>query len=121
MAEKCKQDRPTGGKAASAATCVCVRIERPCLDWRAKFVRQMCSGQRVFEPRGTTVYKFIMTFIHETKHSLVHFGIIYSEHLWLTSKGKCYSPLVESKKCAGFFLLSHLILLIFSSISKDLR
>ena len=54
-AEKCKRDRPTGGKAALATTCVCVRISGRNLF--AKCVRiGKCSSQRVFKSRGTTVY-----------------------------------------------------------------
>ena len=56
-AEKCKRDWPIGGKAASAATCVCVRIAKPRTDWRTKYVRiGKYSSKKVFESRGTIVY-----------------------------------------------------------------
>ena len=47
-AEKCKRDWPIGGKAASAAVCVYVRIARPRSDCRTKGVRiGKCSSQGV--------------------------------------------------------------------------
>ena len=60
-AEKCKRDRPTEAKAASAATCVCVRIERPRSDWRSKLVRQMCSDWEVFESKGVQIKRYDCT------------------------------------------------------------
>ena len=43
------------GTAASATTCVCVRVERPCSDWRSKFIRQMCSDWELFESKGVQI------------------------------------------------------------------
>ena len=54
--ERCSQwSRLTGGKAASAAMCVCVKIERPRSDWRSKFVCQMFSDWELFESKGVQI------------------------------------------------------------------
>ena len=39
----------------------------------------------------------------------------------LTDEDTSNSPLVDNKKCAGFALFNHRILLIFSSTSKDFK
>ena len=58
MVERCKRDRPTGEKVASATTCFCVRTERPRSDWSSKFVRQMCSDWEVFESKGVGIKRY---------------------------------------------------------------
>ena len=54
----CKRYLLTGGKAALATTCFCVRIVRLRSDSRSKFFRQMCSDWEVFKSKGVQIKRY---------------------------------------------------------------
>ena len=88
---------------ALAAISVCVQIERPCLDWRCKFVLRMCSDGEVFESKGVRIKRYYCTSNLPLIVKLIGLSIVLCGQIFILS----LRPLIQELMLSMLFLTDY--------------